>query len=894
MRWSIHSILFILYFLVSWHVPAQPNILFRETGQHVYTFDTRSNPSGKQANNIYFLKTLAQSNPDFHGEDHYSFRYTLRTVLTKVSDDLVNLRVILCKGVCSGLVRYRGFDLSESMEPDMVSMTVRLLLHGKEIRCFECPDVDISSDTTEIADMDIHDPGIDLRFTVKNDHVFFYSGDVQGGNFVRQLTLVNDYYGTQQLIRCHLDRIGEGFERHSADFAWMLLLLYESDRLQRFACDKAFENNLDVYRVDSAHWKQVTDSLELRSRLILTNLLHVIQETIPIDMMNSPAGYARRYTGLIAGYLQRSRLSGYQSAPVFVEFSSIHADASSLIPYYKMAKRIVAQLGAGCNNHILVSAFTRQVVHHLLTCSRRYISSESFNDALVMLGNASSIQKACPGTGSPGMLFGLMSKARYGIYESYLTIAEKAVRMENYDIAEKHITLAKTYQEQNRSYIITDIGVRNLYENLIALSVKRGEELNEEGNYEKALECLRRAEHLSYLMQRYNFDIEIKRASVTAINGIYRQMLDEAESLLAGNDAVKAAGVLRNAGILCLQNRQDIAPSSRQKILAGRANQALYDNLVGDGLALLAAGEGSYAVEKFNLARKMETSGISRENPDLDLYLLEAGKLMLRGRLATANLFFLLNDSDTSRIIYNSILESQKYLKLTGDMEIRAQLTNLRKNLFRKECQELQVEFEGYYRKARQSYRLKDYLTSIGHFDRAVSLYSGNPNCDLADSSIFAERRICSLLASYQSTLLETSSSVGSLTDQQLRRKYLLLESLYNNHEIVRENYPVEPMNQLFVMQKKSSAVILALRFFIHENRHGDALRFMKHLERNNFPSEGTRRFQELLAVRLAFADRRQGNGNSAKQLLNRYNNQSRWFSHFNRTYMKAWKQSSS
>jgi hypothetical protein len=873
---------------------AQASILLKETGQHVYIFDSRDDIADKQANNIYFLKTLSQSNPDFHGEDHYSFRYTLRTVLTKVRDDLLNLKVELYKGGCSGLVRYRGFDLSESMEPDMVSMTVRLLLHGREIRSYECHDVDISGDTSEIANIDIHDPGIDMRFTVINDHVFFYSGDIQGGNFVRHLTLVNDYYGTQQLIRCHLDRIGEGFERYSADFAWMLLLLYESDRLQRYIHDKGFEHNLEVFRVDSSNWKQVTDSLELRASLILTNLRHVIQDSRPVDMMNFPAGYARRFTGLTDGYLQRSRLAGYQSAPVFVEIAAIRSKMSSLTPYYTMARRIMMQSGAGRNAKVRISSFTRLVMQGFLSSAMRYISSESYNNALVMLENASLVEKTCPGAGTSWMLFGLMSKARYGIYQSYLTIAEKAIRMENYEIAEKHITLAKTYQEQNRAYIISDIGVRNLYENLITLSVKRGEELNEEGSYEKALECLRRAEHLSYLMQRYNFDIEIKRASVVAKNGIYQQMLDEAENLLANNDAVRAAEVLRDAGILCLQNRQDIAPSSRQKTLAGRTNQTIYDNLIGDGLALLAAGEGSYAVEKFNLARKMETAGIGRENPDLGLYLLDAGRLMLRARLANANLFFLLNDSDTSRIIYNSILESQKHLDLTGDTEIKAQLTNLRKNLFHKECQELQVEFEGYYRKARQSYRLKDFVTSIGHFDRAVSLYSGNPNCDLADSSIFGERGLCALLASYQSTLLETSSSFGKLTEQQLRRKYIFLETLYNNHKIVGENYPVEPMEQLFMLQRKPGAVILALRFFIIENRHKDALRFMKHLERKNFPSEYTRKWQELLAVRLAFADRRQGNGYSPKQLLNKYSNQSRWFSYFNRSYMKAWKQAPS
>jgi len=139
------------------------------------------------------------------------------------------------------------------------------------------------------------------------------------------------------------------------------------------------------------------------------------------------------------------------------------------------------------------------------------IKYENFTDAVLMLESAEVVCDAINDNECGLNVFHRLSLSKYGIYDSYISVARSSIANGNLNFAYKYLMMAREFQQTNSNLIITAGQVNADLEQLAWLFLEAGKGSDYNHLTEENLEYLDKAWDIYQLINVHDFDHIISR-----------------------------------------------------------------------------------------------------------------------------------------------------------------------------------------------------------------------------------------------------------------------------------------------------------------------------------------------------------------------------------------------
>ncbi len=408
----------------------------------------------------YFVRELSKINYLNPYLTSYSLGYELKINILETGENTLEIESILVPEKIYGEVAYRDFDLGTLLLPPMYAFTILIMADGKELHAWESGQLVTGKPVKSFWKLPAGtNPGQD-NFDV-NGMQFFYDEN-SAGLFSRRLDEIHEYLAYLELIGYSLTKVkaidpelsGALFANHFA--------IYDLERFQTQLNSTAFNPEMGIPDHYDKEFRSGSVELNSNLRRLRTILGITLGNT---DLRINDNDYSAAVSKLIEiqiGYLEEMRKTTHFHEPVYLDFAELLKNQED---WNKLSDGVVEQFDK------IDSAILRyQLADHLwrkyAEKGDEFYAKEQYNESLLMLTSADVACRSNPQIDCGLQIFNKLSKARFGIYDSYLGIATAAMNVKNYDLARRYLSMAADYQKNNSTLIILPSAVNDLYEKL--------------------------------------------------------------------------------------------------------------------------------------------------------------------------------------------------------------------------------------------------------------------------------------------------------------------------------------------------------------------------------------------------------------------------------------------
>ncbi|MCK4677703.1 MAG: hypothetical protein KAT48_06200 [Bacteroidales bacterium] len=457
----------------------------------------------------HFLKELSRGLGKNPKKASYSIDYQLTTsiVLEKADSSYWIMTDVLINEI-SGDIFFRDFTLENVLAPSIAIVNIKFTNSpGSYV------------DTVPVTDPDSGrnfpppDPyqltGIHYPFSFEIEQIKcnlkYDNSDLT--HFNNQIRNRQDYYVSNAIIDTAfqlLFRLSDHDQPPLSSFSHIV----ELEHLLYHLENELFISDLNLEKHDPLKFLQKLDNLAYRYELARKNL-------------EEKAGNAERGPGKIQlnkfyddyifqflKYLNPSYHTDFYSRESFYQLGSVIYRKNQLADDASLFLKIAFNTRMDNYSGQILQTISDAIYDAWLEQADSSIFHQKYNDALVILQNAENFCHQSPYTFCDHNLFQKQAQAKYGLYDSFLTVATKALQSGNSQMAANFINRAYAYQKSNKEFIISDLKVKKLNDSLVAQNLLRAQnsypELTEQYRDNDSIESLskRNADSLLHIERR--------------------------------------------------------------------------------------------------------------------------------------------------------------------------------------------------------------------------------------------------------------------------------------------------------------------------------------------------------------------------------------------------------
>lgn len=496
----------LLIFLNSFLIAGEP-VGFRFSEKSVYSF--RYNSTNNLPLNNYFVKEIARFNYLNLYKTNYELEYEQSISLSKVNDSLVSVNCQIDPLQLKGDIYYERFNLSDVMMPSLCDFAISVYddRHRKTatIEVTDCP-VSQSPENTY---------GINGFIPEKNP--VFEVSDVkfkyQPGNknaFEQRISAINIYLACLEASKYSLNKTTDINPDTRENTLSAFLRIHDVQRLLMLLNRQNHDNLTAIPLEYSSAYTQNLDFLDSQARRLSTVFLQNM-DTLTFHL--SENDYLKASEQIIAiqkGYLGALSRTNYLYEPVFMELASFFSGKNGwsilmdeMKPIFENPDLTHDRLDANKFGTLLIKSYIRE--------TDSLIKHENFTDAVLMLESAEAVCDAINDNECGLNVFHRLSLSKYGIYDSYISVARSSISYGNLNLAYKYLMMAREFQQSNSNLIITAGQVNADLEQLAWLFLEAGKGKDYNHLTEENLEYLDKAWDIYQLINVHDFDHIISR-----------------------------------------------------------------------------------------------------------------------------------------------------------------------------------------------------------------------------------------------------------------------------------------------------------------------------------------------------------------------------------------------
>lgn len=863
------------------------DVVYERVENNSFVFAYKSPNHTDNSINNFFIKEIAKYNFSSLYNTSFTFHYSIHKSIQQTAPNTFTVSAILVGEKCTGDIYYKNFDISDILLPEKADFKVVVIDSGNfvEIRNFE----NISlNDNKFLSEFTFESLNEDKTFSLKLEDIHFYSDNDDKETFFARINHIDNYYASISAMDYALEEFSM-IKLESSTIIETFLKLQDLERIYLIAQNNKFSHVLDLENNDNSGFYDKLFKLENQVARFSAHFDILLNSYDYLEIKESMPECAVFYVNEIANYLSLSQEVTHSQSSYFYQLGKINYVISTINSYEKGLRKILANTGYCYDIHQILDSFKDEVFKAFLSKSSEFISTEQFYLAKGLLLNAQSFHKTTNKSSIPLELSILISKANYGIYDSYLHLIDRAIDVGNYELAENYIVKAQSFQKENSASIITDEYIKKISSKLATLYISKGYRSIEEDEFDDAIYCFNQAQNICHKIGQFNFDYEIKHGLIEARIGLYLSLITIAnENLLSGKIAI-AKLYMDRASNLAKKYDSRMLTMQRYDSIFSTINFYTYQNLISKGKNYLTSGNYSQAYQYFLEAFYLEEDYNFELSDELPYLFAEAAAPVLVDLCSLGEVKVKKSELDEARVIYNRCLNLQVEYGLLFETQLQESLVLLNNSIFNKHCDFANHEFDNAIDYFNNTVNQGDFISAIAILDQTDDMVYKNYYCEFDKDLVVELRNMYSPAADYQKLARIAQDALSTKDHQKFIEVHKQMEELSSKYEVIRQRIEPLPLHYLFSAKKNLAMLESSVEYFKSEEEFEIAFKLLGMLESNNFSDKETKTIQQKLANQMALADKQNPNINDPKITAEKYTEGKTYYKHFRKAYKKSW-----
>lgn len=472
---------YLIYFLLMAWLPAlasnPPETVVSERAAFSFRFD----PGKADHPNNYFVKELARYNFLNLYTTQYNLDYDLEVKITKASDGSYALKAsIPCRSL-DGDVLYKDFRLDDVLMPTLFSFDLELKNQPDNSIHFE--NMAVSGENIRPVPETIPGSAISQDFRISNVEFSYHPTDRD--NFDKRISGINRFMGFNELLTMNLEKARQVNPNTRDSVLAVFVEIYDLSRFRDTL--NRFEPPFDIPDKYAGEMQQNRKALNANLRR-----LHTIfkQNTDTLRPQLSQQQYDLAAETLIAlqkDYLRAMNHTSHFYEPVFQEVTGFFETRDGWNQLDEALENALFTKAGTVDAETSIADFVYILQRHYTSACDSLIKNEQFTEADLFATSARTFCEVHPDLDCDIATFNRLAQTRYGIFDSYLRVAQSAMENNNPDFSYQYLRLARDFQRRNSSYIITPAAVDQALEKLAWKYVEAGEAFYDDEKYAEAL-----------------------------------------------------------------------------------------------------------------------------------------------------------------------------------------------------------------------------------------------------------------------------------------------------------------------------------------------------------------------------------------------------------------------
>ncbi|HSW67099.1 MAG TPA: hypothetical protein VLH16_00820, partial [Bacteroidales bacterium] len=486
-------VIFYLFLLCSNVVNAQVSI--QGTGVSTHSFNYSTADTGIFNSPRQLLHYLAGAKSADPARMELRFQYDLTIGATQVSNQGVSIQFSINNGMMVGNSRFRNFDISTQLLPNFMNATllVKNLTTGDTVITEPINSIKITNGSSQMHEVKVKLPSLSNPLQISLSEIRFYHLPDFSNKILSQIVLINEHEAALFLLK-HCSNLLEGINcRHPDHIPECFLNLLAIERILVKVEQSRFDERLMLPPHDPAGFLRRFELIKNKHSLMSRDFLSTLRQTRTIYPTKLDEELVMQYVDEISRINMLASEAGFAYAPYISDLARLQIVSERADSLSQLTREIAVKLAGSGSGHNNYTRLMNMAYNAMLSEARSRLQANDYHNALVMFNNSMKFCGAFPEVECKPAVFQEISKAHHGLYDSYLSVARRAMEIGRPELAERYIRLAAEYQQNNSSSIITNIRVTEMNVRLFDAFVEKARQFNNLAAFDTAAAMLKRA-----------------------------------------------------------------------------------------------------------------------------------------------------------------------------------------------------------------------------------------------------------------------------------------------------------------------------------------------------------------------------------------------------------------
>jgi tetratricopeptide (TPR) repeat protein len=741
MHFKLKLVLLLLILLSCSELKSQNLIIYDDTKSESYLVKYISNPSSNQSITNYYIQEIAKSIPKMLNYTQYVYSYKQNAKITKLNPSTYNVILDIEVAKCSGDIYFKGFSMNDVIQPSFIDFDIKVF-NGNNLLLnnFQFKQVPLGDIRSRIADFEFTDttaslisPNTSYYLQAENKE---FSYDANAINrFDAKRKLIEEYFFSDQLIANSLSSIQTINLENLEMINQYDIKLDEVEQELSKLYNKEFAQKLKLNIYDPINYMGKIESLSQQVYDLRFNINKILAS---LDKLY----YDRALLLLKSGSVDKAIYNfsksiefNYYFCPAHYQLALIDYNSGRLDEAASRIKEVLTKMYPDYPTQLLVNELAQAINDAYLYEGSKLIKSEDYNEALVYLEKGKLFCSSTPGIKCQDQLFNSISIAKYGIFSSYLAVADKAVENDKLELSELYLQLAIKYQKENSTDIISKGEIDIVLSKLIIKYVDEGFVSNDQKKYNQALNYFNKAIELQQILENPVNLPRLNEGVRVAKNGIYQELLLKANELYLLSDYNNAENLTNQAIIFQKNNKEDLSGLNDAEVLMSKIKYQQYLVMINDGKNFILTTSYENALNKFEEAKQLEGGYSFIRVGNLDSLIMAVAKPLILKDIENGGFKVFQGDLPAAKEIIAIVQQKQTKYDLSNDLDITSNLNALKDKIFTEECKNAQAEYDRLYSLSQQKVSEKLYIEAEAILESAINNTVINVVCGISSNN---------------------------------------------------------------------------------------------------------------------------------------------------------------
>ena len=879
-------------FLLSFGNIFAQEIIFRENFPITYSeIKYEQRPDRKQKINNTIISGIAMAEPKSLSSVSFPITYNLTISISKLANQNYSLGLTVRNIDIQREIIVNGFDISEIIFPSKADIIIVLsgLTYENNLKIsFEYLNIKDKSIviSEEIPDSDVA-KGMQLAAKLKK--LKFYFDEVDEKRIESRLITIFDFLATEMIIDSTIKKIESLDVENNTITPEIFLNVKELNRIVKIISEKNFSELSQNECNQHYSFEEELDVLGRKTLRMNTLFEQSLNKTQEIEIVEPYTKLIDKYIDLFTIYHDESSYVPHTYSSSVTNLARINSDNSSIFLFIDAIKDLInhSNLKSYHFNYDVISVL---IVDGMIRKAAKYISSERYNEALDVLINANSICNTVPGNYNFDDLFSNISRAKYGIYHSYIKVAERAVKGNNFELAEKYLDQAINFQIENSEYIISNIPTERTVLKFVNNCIVRGEEALSNKNYSSALIYFDYSSKYINMISTENLKLRCQNGILKAENGKFEENIALAEKLIQNDEIIKAEKLVKRLIRRDEKNKYFTKEDRKLRDLKKKVENKNVTSLYLRAKEYYFSGLYDDAYDRLLEIKVLNLKMSDYQTSEIDRFSAQVLKSIIKNNVDNGISKAWQNDFESANEILSNSKELLKASNLQDDIKINESLTNLKERIVFNECIIVKDKYDVLITKGKRLIRKNDFQGAIECFGEAIEIINQNKKCTFSDSSAFELYEPYLHAAEYQNNQKKLNTDLYSKGFKNIIDQYISLENYYYDFSIDTLGIRHNAFSDFILSQNSPEMTIFSMNYFIGQENLNEAMKMLDVLDEINYPMDETKDFQINLGRLLAENDYSIMPDAKPDKVVIKYSKRNNLYKVLKKEYLRVWK----